>query len=79
MVHGVKAFLPYLQRRTSAHIVNVASSGVFVPFPTNGPYSIAKAGVAALSGTLVAELPGTQRLITSGWRRVDTGRSGAAP
>ncbi|NNJ62228.1 MAG: SDR family oxidoreductase [Dactylosporangium sp.] len=59
VIHGVKAFLPLLRQRPEAQIVNVASINTFVPFPTNGPYNIAKGGVGALSETLMAELSGT--------------------
>lgn len=58
-IHGVKAFLPLLRERPEAHIVNISSVAGYLPFPTNGPYSVSKYGVTALSETLMAELWGT--------------------
>jgi len=44
--------------------VNVGSINSFLPFPTSGPYSIAKYGVEALSETLKAELSGSNVSVT---------------
>jgi NAD(P)-dependent dehydrogenase (short-subunit alcohol dehydrogenase family) len=59
VIHGVRAFLPLLRRRPEGHIVNISSITAFVPLPDNGPYNIAKSGVAALSETLMLELAGS--------------------
>jgi hypothetical protein len=65
VIHGVKAFLPQLVARPEAHLVVVASINAFLPFPTNGPYNVAKSGVEALSETLMAELSGTGVAVTT--------------
>jgi NAD(P)-dependent dehydrogenase (short-subunit alcohol dehydrogenase family) len=58
-IHGVKAFMPLLRRRSAGHIVNIASINAYVPFPSSGPYNISKFGVDALSQTLMQELRGS--------------------
>lgn len=58
-VYGTKSFLPMLLMSPEAHLVNVGSVNSFLPFPTNGPYNISKAGLDALTGTLMQELAGT--------------------
>jgi short-subunit dehydrogenase len=58
VVHGVKAFLPLLRKRTEGHIVNISSINAMVPFVDNGPYNISKYAVLGLSETLVMELAG---------------------
>jgi len=60
VIHGVKAFLPLLERRPEGHIVNISSINALVPFPDNGPYNISKYAVAGLSETLMQELSGTR-------------------
>ena len=58
VVHGVQAFLPIMRAQgTPGHIVNTASAaGLVGPVPFMGPYAASKAGVVALSETLLAEL-----------------------
>jgi NAD(P)-dependent dehydrogenase (short-subunit alcohol dehydrogenase family) len=63
-IHTVQAFLPLLEQRPAAHIVNVSSIAGLLPFPMNGPYNVSKAGVAALSETLMVELAGTGIAVT---------------
>jgi NAD(P)-dependent dehydrogenase (short-subunit alcohol dehydrogenase family) len=55
-IHCVRAFLPLLEARPVAHIVNISSIASFLPLPMTGPYNMAKAGVTALSETLMVEL-----------------------
>lgn len=65
VIHGVKAFLPQLVERPEAHLVTIASINAFLPFPTSGPYNVAKSGVEALSETLMAELSATPVAVTT--------------
>lgn len=64
-IHGVKVFLPMLQQREEATIVNMASLNALVPLPTWGAYNISKFGVDALTRTLGAELHGSQITVTA--------------
>jgi NAD(P)-dependent dehydrogenase (short-subunit alcohol dehydrogenase family) len=52
----VRAFLPGLQRRPEAHVVNVSSMGGFFPFPGQTVYGASKAAVKLLTEGLYAEL-----------------------
>jgi len=64
VVHGVRAFLPLMQKRGSGHIVNIGSVNAFLPFPMNAAYTIAKYGVLGLSETLLQELAETTIRVT---------------
>ncbi|MCB9741781.1 MAG: SDR family oxidoreductase [Alphaproteobacteria bacterium] len=55
-IHVVRAFLPLLQARPVAHLVNVASMGGFMPFPGQTLYGASKAAVRLLTEGLYAEL-----------------------
>jgi len=57
VVHGVQAFLPHMLARGSGHIVNTGSPTAIMPdaFLEHGPYSSAKAAVAAYTITLRQE------------------------
>jgi short-subunit dehydrogenase len=59
VVHGTKAFLPYLRKRPEGHIVNISSINSMLPFPSNGPYNSSKFAVSGFSETLYQELSGT--------------------
>lgn len=59
VIHGVRAFLPHLQRRPEAHIVNVSSINAYLGFIRNGPYNISKHAVAGFTETLWQELAGS--------------------
>ncbi|MER0240242.1 SDR family NAD(P)-dependent oxidoreductase [Fulvimarina sp. MAC8] len=61
-VNMVKAFLPHLQARPSAHIINVASMGGFIPFPGQSMYGASKAEVKLLTEALHAELDASKNL-----------------
>lgn len=58
-LHMLKAFLPHLQARPEAHIVNVSSMGGFLPFPGQTMYGASKAAVKLLTEGLYAEMIGT--------------------
>lgn len=55
-IHVLKAFLPHLLQRPSAHVVNVSSMGGFLPFPGQTMYGASKAAVKLLTEGLYAEL-----------------------
>lgn len=57
VVKGCKAFLPLLQR-SGGRIVNIASMAALMQGPAMSNYNVAKAGVVALSESLLAELKG---------------------
>lgn len=54
--HGCRAAGRVLAGRGRGSIVNVASSGAFMPIPQLGAYGASKAGVVQLTRTLAAEL-----------------------
>lgn len=55
-IHGVRIFLPLLERQGEGHIVSTASvAGMGAP-PLMAPYAVAKAGVIALMESLRREL-----------------------
>lgn len=56
-IYGCHVCIPWLkQNPRGAHIVNVASIAAMFAAPGMAPYSVAKAGVVALSETLYVEL-----------------------
>lgn len=59
VVWGCRAALPTLKRQGSGLVFNVASSAGFAAAPQMAAYNVTKAGVIALSETLVTELAGT--------------------
>lgn len=67
-LHGVinmtRAFLPVLQQRPVAHIVNVSSMGGLFAFPNQTIYGASKAAVKLFSEGLLAELRGTPIHVT---------------
>lgn len=64
VIHGCHVFAPILRSQGHGHFLNVASAaGLFSP-PFMGAYSVAKAGVIALSETLSAELGDTDVKVT---------------
>lgn len=58
-VRMVQQFLPHLQSRLNALIVNVSSGLAFVPLPLSPIYSAAKAGIHAYTRCLRAQLKGS--------------------
>ncbi|CAD5109296.1 SDR family oxidoreductase [Zestomonas carbonaria] len=55
VVKGCKAFLPLLER-SKGKIINIASMAALMQGPAMANYNVAKAGVVALSESLLAEL-----------------------
>ncbi len=55
VVKGCKAFLPLLER-SKGRIINIASMAALMQGPAMSNYNVAKAGVVALSESLLAEL-----------------------
>jgi NAD(P)-dependent dehydrogenase (short-subunit alcohol dehydrogenase family) len=59
VVHGCRAFLPYLKDNPDGgHLLNVASIAAVAAAPRMSAYNVSKAGVKALSETLYGELKG---------------------
>lgn len=56
VIYGCHVFAPRFKARGSGHILNVASAAGLLCAPEMGPYNVTKAGVVALSETLVGEL-----------------------
>lgn len=56
VVRGCKTFAPVLKLQSSGHIVNIASAAGLVHLPRMGSYCSVKAGVVALSESLMFEL-----------------------
>lgn len=54
-VNTSKAFLPVLEARPEASLVNVASMGALVPFPGQSAYGASKAAVKLFTEGLIAE------------------------
>jgi len=59
VVHGCKAFLPYLQRADEAHIVNTSSVFGLISVPTQSAYHAAKFAVKGFTDALRLELANT--------------------
>ncbi|WP_225752787.1 SDR family oxidoreductase [Actinotalea sp. Marseille-Q4924] len=55
-LHGIRAALPLMRDRGEGVIVNIASVLSVVPQPYGAPYSMAKAAVLALAGSVRSEL-----------------------
>ncbi len=56
VIHGVKAVLPYMLKRESGHIVNIASVAGIVPLPLQSVYVASKCAVRGLTECLRYEL-----------------------
>lgn len=56
VVKGCKAFVPMLQAQGSGSIINIASMAALMQAPGMSNYNVAKAGVVALSESLLSEL-----------------------
>lgn len=59
VVHGTKAFLPYLRLVDEAHIINTSSIFGVVAFPSQGAYNASKFAVRGFTEALRQELAGT--------------------
>ncbi|MDD3799961.1 MAG: SDR family NAD(P)-dependent oxidoreductase [Novosphingobium sp.] len=55
VIDGCRTFLPLLKEQEEAHIVNTASMSGFCYGPFLSPYSVAKAGVVALTESMYRE------------------------
>lgn len=60
----IKAFLPSLLKRPSAHILNVSSMGAYAPVPGQSIYGASKAAVKLMSEGLRSELLGSNVGVT---------------
>jgi NAD(P)-dependent dehydrogenase (short-subunit alcohol dehydrogenase family) len=56
VIHGCHHFAPRLKEQRSGHILNVASAAGLVSAPEMTAYNVTKAGVVALSESLIGEL-----------------------
>lgn len=56
VVHGTKAFLPYLQKADEAHLVNISSIFGLIGAPTQSAYNAAKFAVRGFTEALRQEL-----------------------
>jgi NAD(P)-dependent dehydrogenase (short-subunit alcohol dehydrogenase family) len=56
VIHGVRAFTPYLLEQNEGHIVNTASVAGLISPPASGAYNVTKHAVVALSETLHHDL-----------------------
>ncbi|RMF18555.1 MAG: SDR family oxidoreductase [Gammaproteobacteria bacterium] len=56
VVRGCKVFVPTFKQQGSGHIINVASMAGLLHSPEMGSYNATKAGVVAVSETLLGEL-----------------------
>jgi len=65
VLHTTKAFLPLLQDRPAAAIVNVSSMGGLAPVPGQTIYGASKAAVKLFTEGLYAELLGTSVAVTT--------------
>lgn len=59
VVHGTKFFLPYLEKESSAHIVNISSLFGLIAPPGQGAYCASKFAVRGFTEVLRHELEGT--------------------
>ncbi|MGI9247284.1 MAG: SDR family NAD(P)-dependent oxidoreductase [Steroidobacteraceae bacterium] len=59
VVWGCRAAVPLLKAQRGGLVLNIASSAGFAAAPQMAPYNVTKAGVIALSETMVTELAGT--------------------
>lgn len=64
-IHGCHAFVPAMRARRRGWVLNVASAAGYACLARFGPYSVAKAGVIALSETLRAELDARHVAVTA--------------
>lgn len=60
VIYGSLAFLPALQKRESAALVNVSSVFGLMGFPGSAPYNVSKFGVRGFTETLRVEMRSTK-------------------
>jgi len=56
VIHGVKAFLPFMLEQGAGHIVNTASMGGLIAGPPEGLYCTTKFAIVGLSEALLMEV-----------------------
>ncbi|AKI99146.1 short-subunit dehydrogenase [Archangium gephyra] len=56
VIHGCHSFVPLLRAQGTGHILNIASAAGLLSSPYLAAYNVSKAGVVALSETLLAEV-----------------------
>lgn len=83
VIHGTKAFLPYVERSSCGHIVNVSSAFGLITAPGCSAYSATKYAVRGFTEALRMELRGAPVSVTcvfpGGVRTAIAARAGAAP
>lgn len=60
----LKTFIPILEKRTEAHIVNISSMGGFLPVPGQSIYGASKAAIKLLTESLKSEMSNTNVMVT---------------
>jgi short-subunit dehydrogenase len=60
ILHGIRAFLPILQKQDSGHIINTSSMSALISSPFSAPYIASKAAGLALTESLFLELKSAQ-------------------
>jgi short-subunit dehydrogenase len=64
-LYMIKAFMPHLQGRSEAHLVNISSMGGFVPVPGQTIYGASKAAIKLLTEGLYSELQDSPVRVTA--------------
>jgi len=65
LTHLIKLFLPDMLRRKNGKILNIGSTGSFVPGPFNAVYCATKNYILSLSEAIAEELAGTGVTVTA--------------
>jgi len=65
LTHLIKLFLPDMLRRKNGKILNIGSTGSFVPGPFNAVYCATKNYILSLSEAIAAEVNGTGVTVTA--------------
>lgn len=65
LTHLIKLFLPGMLRKKHGKILNIGSTGSFVPGPLNAVYCASKSYILSLSEAIAEELHGTGVTVTS--------------
>jgi short-subunit dehydrogenase len=65
VTHLIKLFLPDMLRRRNGKILNIGSTGSFVPGPFNAVYCATKNYILSLSEAIAAEINGTGVTVTA--------------
>jgi len=65
LTHLIKLFLPDMLRRENGKILNIGSTGSFVPGPLNAVYCATKNYILSLSEAIAEELNGTGVTVTA--------------